>query len=90
MTRFLHEQTSGFFVWTKKGKAPRFHHPDEASAVAEAERLAALHPGQKFHVMAARLKVSVREVSPSLASARDSAAGGAESTPAAQGGEGRA
>ena len=90
MSDFLHEPTSGFFVWTKKGKAPRFHHGTMTSAVREAERLAALYPGQKFHVMASCLKVSLREVAPPLAFARDSAAGEAEHSPAAHAGEGRA
>lgn len=88
MTRFIHEPTSGYFVWTKKGKAPQFHHPDLKSATCEAERLSALHPGQKFHVMASCLKISVQEVPP--ASARNSAAGEAPVAPAAQSEEGRA
>lgn len=90
MTDFLHESTSGFFVWTKKGKAPQFHHTTRESAVREAERLAKLHPGQKFHVMASCFKVSVQGVPSPSASSRNSAAGEAPVAPAAQRGEGRA
>lgn len=59
-TSILTEPMDGFFVWTKRGKAPRFHHTTYASAQAEADRLAALNPGAKFIVMAAVSKHSVR------------------------------
>lgn len=55
----LREPKDGFFVFTKRGKAPRFHHVSLASAVCEAERLATLHPGAKFIVMQAMSKHSV-------------------------------
>lgn len=53
------EPKDGFFVWTKKGKAPRFHHATLESAQAEADRLARLMPGAKFIVMAGVSKHSV-------------------------------
>lgn len=52
MTHDVSWEPSGhWFVWTKKGRAPRFAHETRESAEREAERLARLHPGQKFHLM---------------------------------------
>jgi hypothetical protein len=41
------------FVWTKKGRIPRKVHHTPALAEAEAQRLAAENPGQKFIVLRA-------------------------------------
>jgi len=51
MTDLIHEDCEFYMVWTKTGHKPRFIHGDEGSAVAEAERLARLHPGKKFIVL---------------------------------------
>lgn len=59
MTAAVREPKDGFFVFTKKGKAPRFHHVTVGQAQAEADRLAALNPGAKFIVMQAVSKHSV-------------------------------
>tara|TARA_R110002051_G_scaffold316556_2_gene396329 strand:- start:4435 stop:4698 length:264 start_codon:yes stop_codon:yes gene_type:complete len=75
------EAMSGFFVWTKRGKAPRFHHDTIESAQAEAERLALIYPGQKFIVMAAVSKHSVPDGS---GAGSESAAGSASADPAEQ------
>lgn len=53
------ESKHGFFVWTKRGKAPKFHHMTLESAQTEAGRLAAMNPGAKFIVMQAVSKHSV-------------------------------
>lgn len=59
----LCEPKDGFYVWTKRGKPPAFHHATLASAQAEAERLAAKNPGAKFIVMAGVSKHSVAPTS---------------------------
>lgn len=59
MTDTRIEPMAGYFVWTKKGSAPRFHHHTLESAQAEADRLARFRPGQKFIVMQAVSKHSV-------------------------------
>lgn len=51
------EPGSKWFVWCKKGRAPRFAHATEESAMAEARRLAEQNPGAKFHVMKSVAKV---------------------------------
>lgn len=52
------EPVDGFFmVWTKGGRKPRFIHGTRDLARTEAERLARLHPGQKFIVLAGWEKV---------------------------------
>jgi hypothetical protein len=58
------EPRDGYFVWTKKGHAPRFHHHTLESAQAEADRLARLMPGAKFIVMAGVSKHSVPALFP--------------------------
>lgn len=58
------EPKDGFFVWTKNGCAPRFHHATLESAQAEADRLARLMPGAKFIVMAGVSKHSVPALFP--------------------------
>lgn len=41
-----------WLVWSPSGeRPPRFMHPSEDAAWAEANRLADCHPGQKFYVM---------------------------------------
>ncbi|MFG1461787.1 hypothetical protein V5F77_02725 [Xanthobacter sp. DSM 24535] len=40
-----------FLVWNPEGRTPHYRHPSQASALAEAKRLAALNPGQKFYVL---------------------------------------
>lgn len=77
-----HEAMAGFFVWTKRGKAPRFHHQTIESATAEAERLALIYPGQKFIVMAAISKHSIPDSSSGAGS--ESTAGAASASPAGQ------
>lgn len=79
MTAVVREAMDGFFVWTKKGKAPRFHHLTLVSAMAEAERLAALNPGAKFIVMQAMSKHSVPTTSTGLNRAGE---GGESASPA--------
>lgn len=56
------EYIGKFFVWTKKGSAPRFAHETHASALAEARRLAKLNPGRKFIVQQFLEKVSVEGI----------------------------
>lgn len=41
-----------WLVWNPHGRAPQVRHPNEASATAEAERLARSNPGQTFVVLA--------------------------------------
>jgi hypothetical protein len=45
------DQQTVWLVWNPGHGAPNFKHYDSASAVREAERLARLHPGEKFYVM---------------------------------------
>jgi hypothetical protein len=42
-----------WMVWNDMGGAPTHKHVTPESARAEAERLARLHPGRRFHVLAA-------------------------------------
>lgn len=81
-TDVITEPRDGFFVWTKRGKAPRFHHRTVESAQAEASRLAALNPGAKFIVMAGVSKHSVRFTS---CAEPERAAGEGSLSPAGQG-----
>ena len=46
-----HESQNKFCVWTKAGHRPAFFHATLEGATKEAERLAALQPGDKFIVM---------------------------------------
>lgn len=42
-----------YIVWSPEGvKPPRHKHADQGAAEAEAVRLARLHPGATFHVLA--------------------------------------
>ncbi len=50
-------------VWKDGGSAPRYKHVSEASAIAEAERLAGCYPDQRFYVLTAtRVAVTARPV----------------------------
>ncbi len=40
-----------FVVWNPHGRAPMVTHRWEGDAVKEAERLAAMNPGQRFYVL---------------------------------------
>ncbi len=40
-----------WFVWNPAGRAPTYRHPSLVSAKTEADRLAALNPGQEFVVL---------------------------------------
>lgn len=40
-----------WFVWNPNGHNPKYQHNSEASATAEAERLARAHPGETFVVL---------------------------------------
>lgn len=42
-----------YVVWNPDAGLPRVRHPSEHKAIAEAERLAAANPGQRFYVLAA-------------------------------------
>jgi hypothetical protein len=42
-----------WLVWNERGGVPTYKHLTPESARAEAERLARLNPGGKFHVLAA-------------------------------------
>ena len=42
--------TEFWFVWSPSRRAPRKRHATAAAALEEATRLAALHPGLRFHV----------------------------------------
>lgn len=56
------EYCGKYFVWTKKGRAPRRAHDTHEAAVAEAERLAVENPGKKFIVQQFLEKVIVPTV----------------------------
>lgn len=43
---------SGFFVWSPEGRAPTYLHETLKSAMTERDRLAAIHPGKTFHILA--------------------------------------
>lgn len=47
-----------YFVWTKKGRPPRFCHTMRSDAEAEAQRLAIANPGKKYIVLQALSKFS--------------------------------
>lgn len=52
-------------VWNEGGGSPTVRHPTFSTARAEAQRLARLHPGKRFAVLAAAtayVKDDVREV----------------------------
>lgn len=53
------EDCKFWMVWTKTGRVPKFTHHTRADAEAEADRLAALHPGRKFIVLQAYRKSHV-------------------------------
>lgn len=53
------EKQDSFFVWTKTGRRPVFAHENGEKAEAEAQRLAAKHPGRKFIVMQAMGKFHI-------------------------------
>jgi hypothetical protein len=40
-----------YLVWREGGGSPTYKHPTHPSANQEAERLARLNPGAKFHVL---------------------------------------
>jgi hypothetical protein len=44
-----------WLVWKRDGGPPRHRHATRDLAVAEAERLAALHPGQVFYIYESKL-----------------------------------
>jgi hypothetical protein len=48
-----------WLVWNPAGRAPVFKHSSEASAVAEAERLAKLNQGQQFFILQAVAMLTV-------------------------------
>lgn len=48
-----------WFIWNKYGHPPHFAHPTEELANAEAQRLAAKHPGKSFLVMRSMRKFRV-------------------------------
>jgi len=49
--RAAYQEIGSWCIWTKFGRRPQFYHPTRELAMAEAERLAKLHPGRKFIVM---------------------------------------
>jgi hypothetical protein len=53
------EVVSFWWVWTKRGRNPRYFHGSPFEAEAEAQRLALKHPGQKFIVLHAYTKFFV-------------------------------
>jgi hypothetical protein len=55
---------SYYFVWGEGRRAPRQRHDSCEAAVAEAERLAQLHPSVSFHVYMAR-RVATRRAATS-------------------------
>jgi hypothetical protein len=71
MSELITEACEFWMVWTKTGHKPRHMHQTEASAIAEAERLASLKPhGKKFIVLRGYRKchVPAETAAPSLAS----------------------
>lgn len=42
-----------WMVWNPERNPPNYRHDYERGALSEAERLAALHPGQSFYVLQA-------------------------------------
>ncbi len=53
-------ETPFWLVWNELGQSPRFKHETAASAEAEAGRLAMLHPGITFTVLAPIASVTCR------------------------------
>ena len=53
-----------YFVWTKKGRVPRFTHDTYQSAHDEATRLVRLYPSKKFIVLKAIEKIGVKASRP--------------------------
>jgi hypothetical protein len=47
-----------WLVWNEEGSAPRFKHPTQDAAQAEAARLASENPGSKFHVLCPMATIS--------------------------------
>ncbi|KRB26290.1 hypothetical protein [Mesorhizobium sp. Root172] len=45
------ERSTFWLVWRDRGNAPTFQHFQKSAALAEAERLARLTPGEVFFVM---------------------------------------
>ena len=48
-----------WFVWTKRGRVPRYAHSSYTDACNEAMRLARKHPGRKFIVLEGVAKFSI-------------------------------
>lgn len=55
------EPVDFYMVWTKTGWAPKKAHHTRAAAFAEANRLAARHPGKKFIVLRTLAKIVAEE-----------------------------
>jgi hypothetical protein len=53
-----------FIVFNPAGKAPTYRHTTPDAAEKEAQRLAALHPGQEFFVMGAMSKTLLPKAQP--------------------------
>lgn len=51
-----------WLVWAEDGDAPRVKHRSQMAAEKEAERLANLHPGSSFCVLAPTARFTVRRV----------------------------
>lgn len=64
--RAAFEEIGSWCIWTKRGRRPQFFHPARDLAMAEAERLAQLHPGQKFIVMKMEGKFGVPADEPGI------------------------
>ena len=54
------KETPFWLVWNELGQSPRYKHGTAASAEAEAGRLAMLHPGITFTVLAPVAAVTSR------------------------------
>lgn len=63
------EAIGSWCIWTKTGHRPRFFHPTQEQAEAEAARLAEATPGKKFLVMQMVSKFGVEPVAPESVSA---------------------
>lgn len=48
------EEAPFWMVWNPQGHAPTYRHPSQEAAAKEAERLARLNPGHRFHVLEAK------------------------------------
>ena len=64
MSEPIWEYPQFYFVWTKRGHVPRYAHSKFSVACAEAKRLAAKHPGEKFIVLGSISKVHVAVAEP--------------------------